>query len=454
MTSARPAASAPPRPDYWGATALVAGAMIAVIVVRVHELVPALAVLRPALLGGLGGTLLVWLHTSRRARRGALQDPSFKLVTGYCAWALACSFGALWLAVAAETLQTLVPSILLTLVIMLVPPSERAVEVVTRVFVLAAAFFAVMLLLVGRQGIEGRMAISSTLDANDIAAVMSLTLPFAITAGLRERMHWRVVHWGAAMALAAALVATSSRGGLLALLAGSLVLVLGSPRRKLPLATGAAVLLGIFGWQHATPVFRERMSALFTGQEDYNSTDYTGRKAVWRRARGYMWEHPVFGVGPGNFSVAEGEALTISGKRGKWSNTHNSYLQAGAEMGIPGLAIFSGLLILSARRAGRWWRRKAADPGAHRPELLSAVASFAVSAFFLSHAYFYALFGLVGLVALSDRALQLRSRRRMVPLGGTPPTPPPPAPPRVVWPVTRPMNPERRLDLQAPHRAQ
>jgi hypothetical protein len=76
----------------------VAGLMIAIIVVRVHELVPAIAALRPALLGGVGGTLLVWKHTSRRARRGALQDPSLKLVMGYFIWALLCSFGALWLA--------------------------------------------------------------------------------------------------------------------------------------------------------------------------------------------------------------------------------------------------------------------------------------------------------------------------------------------------------------------
>ncbi len=39
----------------------------------------------------------------------------------------------------------------------------------------------------------------------------------------------------------------------------------------------------------------------------------------------------------------------------------------------------------------------------HRPELLAGLAAYCVGAVFLSHAYFNPLFGLLGLIALSQR---------------------------------------------------
>src|ERR1043165_5782211 len=95
--------------------------------------------------------------------------------------------------------------------------------------------------------------------------------------------------------------------------------------------------------------------------EEYHLTAEEGRIQVWERGLGYMTSYPVFGVGVRNFPVAEG---TISPQarrqeRGlpvRWGAAHNTYIQIGAELGIPGLLLFLGLLwstFAALRRAGR-----------------------------------------------------------------------------------------------------
>ena len=52
--------------------------------------------------------------------------------------------------------------------------------------------------------------------------------------------------------------------------------------------------------------------------------------------------HPLFGVGPGNFQVAQNWSLhhAVDDPCGLWHVTHNSYTELSCEMGIPGLMIY------------------------------------------------------------------------------------------------------------------
>jgi O-antigen ligase len=124
------------------------------------------------------------------------------------------------------------------------------------------------------------------------------------------------------------------------------------------------------------------------------------------RGLGYMVTHPAFGVGMRNFQVAEG---TISPRaklqeRGIgvwWGAAHNTYVQAGAELGIPGLLLLLGLLgtsFLSLRRLARDALRvnpAGSDLSRLAQCLMAALIGFAVGAFFLSLAYADMLYALV-----------------------------------------------------------
>ena len=60
-----------------------------------------------------------------------------------------------------------------------------------------------------------------------------------------------------------------------------------------------------------------------------------GRARAWADAYGTLSDRPVFGVGPGGFSAASGNALFVSDLR--WA--HNEFLQVGAELGVVGLLL-------------------------------------------------------------------------------------------------------------------
>jgi O-antigen ligase len=117
----------------------------------------------------------------------------------------------------------------------------------------------------------------------------------------------------------------------------------------------------------------------------------------------YAISNPILGVGVGCFSEAEGASLTEAGLHGKWSNAHNAYVQAFAELGLPGGVLFVTLIVLSLRSA---LKLTAVSPTARkrpelvRPELAGSIIGLAVSAVFLSFAYFFAWFAVWGISAL------------------------------------------------------
>jgi O-antigen ligase len=133
--------------------------------------------------------------------------------------------------------------------------------------------------------------------------------------------------------------------------------------------------------------------------------------------------HPLFGVGPGDFQVAQADLAVARGEsRGAWRVTHNSYTQISSEMGIPGLVIYLVFLyrcfeslnsIARSRYPGKDWQDL-------RALAMSLRASFVVVltiAFFDSYAYDTNIPILAGLAC----ALSLIAQRQRALLTATPP---------------------------------
>jgi O-antigen ligase len=105
------------------------------------------------------------------------------------------------------------------------------------------------------------------------------------------------------------------------------------------------------------------------------------RTELAKKAVGYTVTHPLFGVGPGQFGEVVWADAKMSGLRFPSLGTHNSYLQAASEMGIPGLIFYLGTLFGALSMSLRLYRRAMRDPR------MSDVANMALCLFLALVAY-------------------------------------------------------------------
>jgi len=162
----------------------------------------------------------------------------------------------------------------------------------------------------------------------------------------------------------------------------------------------ALLLLGT-----ASDQYWEQMSTILSDR-DYNFTEENGRIQVWGRGVGYMLQHPLLGVGPNNFPAAEGKLSPFAARQQlgigvRWSAAHNSFIQVGAELGIPGLVLFLGIIASAFGALRRSSRSALADPQQTRSQLThtltASLIGFVVGSFFLSLGYHEILYTLVAL---------------------------------------------------------
>jgi O-antigen ligase len=166
------------------------------------------------------------------------------------------------------------------------------------------------------------------------------------------------------------------------------------------------------------------MKSILHPNDDYNMTQETGRKAIWKRGMLYMEMRPITGVGIRAFPQAEGTLSPVarsyaeSGRGIKWSVAHNSFVEIGAECGAIALAAFLGLFfvvfrILARVRAGpRGSPWVTPSDQAYSQMLIASFIGFIACGFFVSAEYFAYLYVLFGLVVAQRAILQRRSLQR------------------------------------------
>jgi O-antigen ligase len=390
--------------DGSGRMLVLIGCMMGVLVFRFHELVPSVSrFVRPAILVGPVGILILLSWAGPHARAKLLEDKVARGVLIYMCWAAVTVPFALYKSLAFNALQGLLSLVFLVAAFGLLPATVRALQGAQFLFTFLAAIFAPFAILMG--GGAERIGFGYSLDPNDVGAIVAMIVPLALGSFRNERS-WKRVTSAISVALClSVLVQTGSRGGTIALVISALAFTLllpGAGRFKWLAVLG---LVGLASWSVAPSHFRERMLTLNDVNSDYNQTDYAGRKQIRQRGWSYARENPVLGVGIGNFPVAEGNRLEDQGIRGKWSAAHNAYVQASAELGFVGGAIFIGMLALGLLSAWKWGAIATPHPpiGGYRPEFFASLIGLSVAAYFLSLAYFWALFALLGLVGLADR---------------------------------------------------
>jgi O-antigen ligase len=129
------------------------------------------------------------------------------------------------------------------------------------------------------------------------------------------------------------------------------------------------------------------------------------RKYLLRASVKYTIQHPIFGVGPGMFPVAEDADARSQGRNfGRWQGTHNSYTQVSCEMGIPGLIAYLAVIVLALKSSAGIYRRTRGDPRMKQIATCAAALNYclivySVSVFFDYIAYSMMLPVFAGLVA-------------------------------------------------------
>jgi hypothetical protein len=384
--------------------------LLALIAARVAEIIPFAYKVRPSLIAAILGGLIVVTQTSDARFNLALRNPIVRYALFYAGWAAVTAPFALWRGYAIASLYpVLTPVTVMVLVLAINEPTLDTLNRLTRGFIVAVGAHLLVLIVMGTFE-AGRLSGTDSLDPNDLASLAALTFPLALMQSSRGGALWRAIGVLVAMLTVYVLLQSGSRGGTIAFAGAIVGLVLASRGPKRGIVIAVVVLSIPVAWAVAPSTFRERISSMANLEEDYNTFDYYGRKQVWRRGLGYVIRNPVMGVGLNNFDTAEGLTLAARGERGKWSSPHSAYIQAFSELGLVGGAIFVTLLVTSLRLF--WGLAKLPDARERRPEYFASLLGFMCGAIFLAHAYFWALYGLFGLAALTWAIHRRRAESR------------------------------------------
>jgi O-antigen ligase len=274
-------------------------------------------------------------------------------------------------------------------------------------------------------------------DSNDIGVVALIGLALTLLTFQVSKSRGKLVSVFIIGALGMTIARTGSRGAFLGLVMVGLSLMVLLRNVSLDKRLGF-MLVTLFGLAIAAPPgYWQQMMTIVTPTQDYNWTSETGRKEVLMRGIGYMMRNPLTGIGVDNFARAEGQLSQRAQDREwdpnlpgvKWSAAHNSFLQAAAEMGVPGIILFSMLVFgsfwqciqIRRRMPSHWYRGDREERFLYYCSVYFPVAlvAFASGGFFVSFAYLDPVYVLAAFVAGLQASVDGK-------LGLTPATPAPP----------------------------
>lgn len=169
------------------------------------------------------------------------------------------------------------------------------------------------------------------MDNNYVAVAMVAGTGLAFFLGLSERRIWlKPLAFLAAVLMAHAVMFSFSRGGMLALIVTAVVAFLLIPKK--PMHVIIFILAVALGLRLAGPQVRERFSSVFVNPEERDASA-SSRLESWKACWTVMKKEPVLGVGPNHWRA-------MSWRYGlPGIEAHSLWMQTGAEMGFPGLAL-------------------------------------------------------------------------------------------------------------------
>lgn len=296
---------------------------------------PVLQPLRLALVsGGLAIAVYVWIRLAA-GRPLSVNTPEVRLVLWLVALAVLSIPLSYW---PGGSFDVLVNQFSRTLAIFFL--LANTVDTVPRMKLMMGSMVLWALVLAGTAVRSAGPRVTVTYDSplamnpNDLALTLNVVLALAI--GLcwgRRSLPPRLFLLAGMGLLAAGVIATFSRGGFLTLTTILLAFLIKWIREG---GRGALVLL------FALPLLAPFVLPQGYGDRLYSMLDFSydpsgSAQARWegmRLAVGFMLSNPLLGVGFGM------DTLAFVARGAGWVETHNAFLQVGADLGLPGFVVY------------------------------------------------------------------------------------------------------------------
>jgi O-antigen ligase len=313
-------------------------------------------------------------RVSRQLDFSVLGEPVIPLFAGY----LLVTCGSLLVAVNVsagftDVFRTLATFLTLCLFCLLLPIVPRWQEQLLRVVVVAGLVAAIVgFSEIGRElglGIHGRRAMEQITglmsSVNLYAGILALILPRCLCGVVLLRSAWRGLAAVAAGSMLVMILLLQSRAAWLAVLTGAAAAVgavlVDSPRfnlsRRARNGLAAACLAGLVAMAvgvvaaPADNFFAQRFRSIFVESADPAALPREGgRLMIWGITAQMIADHPLTGVGAGNFTVRLHEYfgdddLDFSNVHTNWVQPHNDFLWVFAEKGVLGIVLFVGSFV-------------------------------------------------------------------------------------------------------------
>jgi O-antigen ligase len=206
----------------------------------------------------------------------------------------------------------------------------------------------ITLVLNGRQA--GRLMLDNTryANANDLAWTLLVGLTFLGYLYIRGSRWQKAAAVILSLPMLLALSRTGSREGSLGvIMLGVVVFIRASKGTRIKMVAGLPIILVLL-LAVLPSQLRERYTTWFGDSQmsEFGSSRFStlgsteARMTLLKDSLRLTAMHPLLGVGPGNFPVAQDVLAQARGEKSAWHVTHNTYTEVSSEMGLPGFAIY------------------------------------------------------------------------------------------------------------------
>jgi O-antigen ligase len=260
------------------------------------------------------------------------------------------------------------------------------------------------------------LAFGTVANSNDYSGHLIYVLPFLLWVILVTKSNFlRFAGFGFLFLALFEILAAGSRGAMIGLATAVLVFALTATPKVRRIVLITAPVLAVLVIALLPPSVSHRIFAFSSDNPQASSEALESsqdRERLLKDSIATAIRHPLFGVGPGQFSNIEGQQTAHSRQR-LWNAAHNSYTQIASENGFPGLIFYLGGILSSfllINQTGRILSRYPVAKEAATAVLCVRIGmiSFCVTIFFLNFGYFFYLPAFAGIaIAISASSRRL-----------------------------------------------